>query len=112
MIQFTLDILLSQEILKNVNEEKFAIQKDKKIYYPRANRLYKNCFRVLIKIYIFLDNYFTFIATKDKKNVNFAMKSMKLKKNKIKNVNSVINSINSTATYNINKLDFQNQIKK
>ena len=111
MIQFTLDILLSQEILKNVNKEKFAIQKDKKIYYPRANRLYKNCFRVLIKIYIFLDNYFTFISTKDKKNVNFAMKSMKLKKNKIKNVNSVINSINSTATYNINKLDFQNQIK-
>ena len=112
MTQFALDILLSQEILKNVNEEKFAIQKDKTIIYPRANRLYKNCFRVLIKIYIFLDNYFAFMATKDKKNLNYSMyKTMKLKKNKIKSV-STHNNINNTPSYNINnKLDLQNQIK-
>ena len=107
--QFTLDILLSNEILKNVNEEKFAIQKDKTIIYPRANRLYKNCFRVLIKIYIFLENYFAFMATKDKKNLNYSMyKSMKLKKNKLKSASS--HTIANNTPIN-NKLDLQNQIK-
>ena len=112
--QFTLDILLSNEILKNVDTEEFAKQKDKKIIYPRANRIYKNCFKVLIKMFIFLENYYTLMGTKDKKSnmMSSNYKSMKLKKPKSKNISSKKNSFNSVAQYNPNmKYDLQNQIK-
>ena len=109
--EFSLDILLSKEILKNVNKEKFAVQKDKIINYPRANRLYKNCFRVLIKIYIFLEKFFGSLTSKDKKNINYSnYKSIKLKKNKMKGA-GVYNSNNYLSTNINNKMDFQSQIR-
>ena len=108
IVQF--DVELSNEILKDVNKEEFAIQKDKKIFYPRANRLYKNCFKVLIKIYIFLENYFSFLYSKDKKNLNYSIKSSKLKKSKIK-ASNMRSSASSSNNINL-KLDLQNQIKE
>ena len=108
IVQF--DIILSKEILKDVNKEEFAIQKDKKIIYPRANRLYKNCFKVLIKIYIFLENFYAFISSKDKKNINYSVyKSMKLKKSK-KPASTHNSAIVSTNNINI-KFDLHIQIK-
>ena len=65
IVQF--DVELSNEILKDVNKEKFAIQKDKKIFYPRANRLYKNCFKVLLKYIYFWKIIFHFYILKIKK---------------------------------------------
>ena len=108
--EFNFDILLSNEILKNVNEEEYAIEKGKSIIYPRANRLYKNCFKIIIKIYIFLEKCFSFISSKDKKNINYSTnKSMKIKKNKTK----ISNVYTSTISVNIGttKNDLQAQIK-
>ena len=111
MYEFSLDILLSNEILKNVNEEEFAVEKGKSIIYPRANRLYKNCFKIIIRIYIFLEKCFSFISIKDKKNLNYSSyKSAKLKKSKVKAA-GLNNSVNFMAAAISTKTDFLNQIK-
>ena len=116
LLEFSLDILLSNEIIKNVNEEEFAVQKERGIIYPRANRLYKNCFRVLIKIYIFLEKCFAFLATKDKKNMNISTyKTIKTKKNKTKNTGIYASAISYTPNipqaFNTTKMDLQTLIK-
>ena len=106
---------VSNEILKNLETEEYAKQSDKKLTYPRANRIYKNCFKILIKIFIIVENYFTTIGTKDKKS-NMASanyKNAKIKKQgRHKSISSKKNSLTSIAQYNPNvKLDLQNQIK-
>ena len=110
--QITLDISLSKEILKDLDKEELAIQKnDKKIIYPRANRLYKNCFRALIKIYIYLDNFYSSIPIK-KINLNSSTyKSMKTKKLK-RTVSGKQNAFSSMMSLNPNiKYDLSVQIK-
>ena len=57
MYEFSLNILLLNEILKNIKEEQFSVEKGKSIIYPRANRLYNNCFKIIIKIYVFLEKW-------------------------------------------------------
>ena len=103
-----------QELLKNLDEVEYAKQlNEKTIIYPRANRLYKNTFRLLIKIYIFLDNFYINILTKDKKgNLGASIyKSTKIKKAKSKGINTQ-NSSNSGGQLNQNpKVDMQNQIR-
>ena len=111
--QFSLDISLAQEILKDVEKEELAKQKkDKKIIYPRANRLYKNCFRLLMKIYIFLDSFYSSILVKDKKgNITSAnYKSLKSKKIK-KSVSGKPSSFGTVVQLNSSKVDLSNQIK-
>ena len=115
MPQFKLDstFSLAEEILKDLDKEELAKQvKEKMIIYPRANRLYKNTFRFLIKIYIFLDNFYNTILSKDKKgNMALVSKTSKIKKSKTKKVNSQ-NSLNSAAQISQNsKVDMQNQIR-
>ena len=116
--QFKLDsnMTLSEEILKDLDKEEFAKELNQKsIIYPRANRLYKNAFRLLIKMYLFLDDLFNKISIKEKKgNINTsANRSTKSKKTKPKvgGIHSQ-NSISSIGQFNPNsKLEMQNQIK-
>ena len=115
MPQFTLDSgqSLAEEILKDLDKEELAKQvKEKSIIYPRANRLYKNTFRFLIKIYVFLDNFYNRILSKDKKgNMALVSKTSKIKRAKTKKVNSQ-NSLSSAAQISQNsKVDMQNQIR-
>ena len=114
--QFKLDTNLSDEILKDLENEDLAKElNEKRIIYPRANRLFKNTFRLLIKIYLFLDNFYNKVSIKDKKgnitsSVNKSIKSKKTKP-KLGGINTQ-NSISSIGQFNPNsKLDMQNQIK-
>ena len=114
MPQFALDsnIPLSKELLKDLDELEYAKQiNEKTIIYPRANRLYKNTFRFLIKIYIFLDNFYNNILTRDKKgNLGTSLyKSTKIKKVKSKGINTQ-NSSSSGLGQNP-KVDMQNKIR-
>ena len=117
--QFKLDsdTTISEEILKDLDNEDLAKELSQKtIIYPRANRLYKNVFRLLIKIYIFLDDLYNKISIKDKKgnitsSVNKSLKSKKTLRTKGGGINTQ-NSISSIGQFNPNsKLEMQNQIK-
>ena len=115
MPQFILDtdLSLAEEILKDLDNEEYAKQiNEKTIIYPRANRLYKNTFRFLIKIYIFIDNFYNKISTKDKKGniASAAFKSTKIKKSKTKKPNTQ-NTLNSDKYNQNTKVDLQNQIR-
>ena len=114
--QFTIDsdLYLAEELLKDLEKEELAkIINNKTIIYPRANRLFKNTFRLLIKIYIFLDNFYNKVSIKDKKG-NIATnvhKSTKIKKAKSNRMNTQ-NSMNSANQFSPNpKIDLQNQIR-
>ena len=115
--QFSLDsdMTLSEELLKDLENEEYAIQlNEKTIIYPRANRLYKNTFRLLIKIYIFLDNFYNKVSIKDKKGniASPAYKSAKSKKVKPKVSISTQNSLSSIGQFNSNsKIEIQNRIR-
>ena len=112
--QFILqDNTLSEELLLNLETEPLYLQTDKKIIYPRANLLYKNTFKLLIKIYVFLDNFYNSINTRDKKgNLGASLyKSPKMKKAKSKGISTPSSSkSNIRLNYNL-KLDMQNQIR-
>ena len=116
--QFKLDSNLSEEILKDLDNEELAQEiSQKSIVYPRANRLYKNTFRLLIKIYIFLDDLYNKLSIKDKKgnitsSVNKSIKSKKTVRTKVGGNINTQNSISSIGQFNPNsKLEMQNQIK-
>ena len=112
--QLTLNLEVSDEIMKNLNSEEYVKGNDKKITYPRANRIYKNCFKVLIKIFLFLENYYTKIGIKDKKsNMTSNYKTTKYRMpNKTKNLYGSKNSLNTLLQNNNSiKLDLQNHIK-
>ena len=111
MPKVTLDSSISEEILKDLDKEEYAIQKDKKIFYPRANRLYKNCFRMLIKIYIYLESFYSSISIKEKKGNFVSSNKPKIKKNK-KSIVTKNSTGNTAQIYNPNtKMDLSKQIK-
>ena len=114
--QFSLDDLtLSEELLQYLDKEELAKQvNNKTVIYPRANRLYKNTYRLLIKINIFLDDFYNKISIKDKKGniVSQTSKSLKKKKTMTKGGISSQNSLSSTRQVNTTtKIEMQNQIR-
>ena len=111
MPQVTLDSSIAEIILKDLDKEEYAVQKDKKIFYPRANRLYKNCFRMLIKIYIYLESFYSSISIKEKKGNFVSSNKPKIKKNK-KSIVTKNSTTNTAQIYNPNaKVDLSKQIK-
>ena len=114
--QFRLDsdLTISEELLSDLDKEEYAKEiNEKTILYPRANRLYKNTFRLLIKIYIFLDDFYNKISVRDKKgNIgSSAYRTNKSKKLKRTNTNTQ-NSNSSIGQLNYNsKIEMQNQIR-
>ena len=113
------------EILRNTNNCKLATYDSKrnKYSYPKANQIYKNCLRILIKLHFYINkNVFKFhekMITSQIKNRSTKKKKMKkpkkalskqttLKSNMISNskVNEVQNKLKSAIKAEIDKYKF------
>ena len=116
--QFNLETSISEEILKNCSNEENASYNDsnKEYSYPKANRLYKNCFRVLIKLNIFIDDKLVQAYESQKKTKGGQNPSSGLVKKKKNKKGGLSKQSSSNSIYQITSLlgsknDLREQIK-
>ena len=108
----------TEEILRLTNECELAEynEKSKKYNYPKANRIYKNCLRILIKLYHYLSKSifksYEKLISSHQQNVR-ATKRQKSKKNKVKMVSKHPSSSNLAqfSPANVKSNEVQNQLK-